>query len=152
MRGKLGLSAKDEPLYKKMEEKYNKEVVMPSLEMKKKELALKRNRLKPVSIEEIEEHTRKHEELAALREEERKNLQKEKHKEELEILNQLNKYRTPTIEKMNQFEEELHEEQEKKKVGKKAQKRKNGQLLKICKRIVSSPAERGEKHGATEKN
>ena len=47
-------------LYKKLEEKYNTEILMPSLEKKKQELAEHRNIYKPMNWVEIKEHEREH--------------------------------------------------------------------------------------------
>ncbi len=45
-------------LYKRLEERYNREVVLPLLEEKKQELAKKRNVMKPMTMQEIAEHQR----------------------------------------------------------------------------------------------
>lgn len=106
---------KDEYLYKKLEEKYNKEVLMPELESKKQELAKKRNLFKPVRKEELEEHMRKFEQVMAQKEEAR--LEEIKHRKEQQqnIAVEIRKFKTQTLEKKIEEERKLKEEMEKKK-------------------------------------
>ncbi len=72
--------------YKKAEERYNREVLLPMLETKKQELALKRNFAARVSSKEIAEHSRKHEELMKERERQRLGEYRKKKEEELQTL------------------------------------------------------------------
>ena len=67
------------PLYKQMEDNYKQQVLLPSLEQQKAELAKKRIQYQPINIEEIKEHSKKHEEI--------KREQEYKRKKELEQRN-----------------------------------------------------------------
>src|SRR5574343_1243916 len=51
------------PLYKQMEDNYKQQVLLPTLEQQKAELAKKRIQYQPINIEEIKEHSKKHEEI-----------------------------------------------------------------------------------------
>jgi len=58
-------------LYQKMNQEFVKEIEMPELEKRKKEIAEKRNVYKPIRLVEIEEFKKKHDELMKKSEEER---------------------------------------------------------------------------------
>lgn len=60
------------PLYKQMEDAFKQQVLMPSLEQQKAELAKKRIQYQPINSEEIKEHSRRHEELRKEQEYKRK--------------------------------------------------------------------------------
>ena len=60
------------PLYKQMEDAFKQQVVMPTLEQQKAELAKKRILYQPINPEEIKEHSRRHEELRREQEYKRK--------------------------------------------------------------------------------
>jgi hypothetical protein len=65
---KQNLKTIQKPLYKKIEKEYEKQYVMPELEKRKKELADKRNFLKPIKREELDEHDKKYQEILKKRE------------------------------------------------------------------------------------
>ncbi|CAG9328229.1 unnamed protein product [Blepharisma stoltei] len=62
----------EKPLYKKIQENYQQEILMPELEKKKAELAKKRNLFKPLDRYDILEHSKNHDELMRESEERRK--------------------------------------------------------------------------------
>ena len=109
------ISITNEYLYKKLEDKYNKEVLMPILEEKKKELAKKRNQFKSVNRKEFKEHIKKYDLLIAQREESRK--KEIRARKEKEIISQkiLEKYKTAMYEKQNKENVKKKEEEDKKK-------------------------------------
>jgi hypothetical protein len=65
---KQNLKTIQKPLYKKIEKEYEKQYVMPELEKRKKELADKRNFLKPIKREELDEHDKKYQDILKKRE------------------------------------------------------------------------------------
>ena len=131
-----GLPPKGDYLYKKLEEKYNKEVLMPMLEDKKRLLAEKRNVYKPVSRSEIEEHVKKHEQLMVLKEEARTQEANNRKKQQDDANEALKKLKTPALERLSQEESKTKEENEKKKMENKVKREKMdnyGNLIKdIC--------------------
>eukprot|EP01022_Parablepharisma_sp_SALTPOND_P014302 TRINITY_DN1933_c0_g1_i1.p3 TRINITY_DN1933_c0_g1~~TRINITY_DN1933_c0_g1_i1.p3 ORF type:complete len:638 (-),score=168.53 TRINITY_DN1933_c0_g1_i1:2974-4887(-) len=97
----------------KFEENYRKSVELPLLEAKKKILAEKRNLLKPITKEELEEHEKKLEELAKQREQERvARLQKRKEEEGL-FAEQQKRFKTAISEKIHERDVKQKEEEEK---------------------------------------
>jgi hypothetical protein len=54
---------KEEPLYIKLENKFNSEYVLPQLEERKKELSRIRDIRRPMSKEDLEMHAVRHEEV-----------------------------------------------------------------------------------------
>eukprot|EP00347_Sterkiella_histriomuscorum_P004265 403361109 len=59
-----------QPLYKQFEEKYQKEVEMPHLELKKKQLEELRNFYKPIQRQDLQEHALKYEQIRSVKQEE----------------------------------------------------------------------------------
>lgn len=102
-------------VYKKLEEKYTNEIVLPELEKKKEELAKKRNLFKPVRNEDLEEHKRKYDLYIAGQEELRKQEIKKRKEREEQITESLNKCKTSTLEKVNEMETKEKIENEMKK-------------------------------------
>eukprot|EP01022_Parablepharisma_sp_SALTPOND_P032672 TRINITY_DN858_c0_g1_i1.p2 TRINITY_DN858_c0_g1~~TRINITY_DN858_c0_g1_i1.p2 ORF type:complete len:514 (-),score=131.63 TRINITY_DN858_c0_g1_i1:774-2315(-) len=149
-KSKAVLHTKDEYLYKKLEDKYNKEVLMPMLEKKKEELAKKRNLFKPVNREELEEHMKKYELVMAQKEEVRQKELKARKEEEQNIQSAIKKLKTPALERQSIEELKLKEELEKKKLQKVEWRKKiesYGNLLKdICPvKVSESKAEQLKK-------
>lgn len=60
---KENLKQIEKPLYKKIEKEFEKNYVIPELEKRKKELAEKRNFVKPIDRSELDEHAQKYEEI-----------------------------------------------------------------------------------------
>eukprot|EP00830_Metopus_es_P012939 TRINITY_DN3032_c0_g1_i1.p1 TRINITY_DN3032_c0_g1~~TRINITY_DN3032_c0_g1_i1.p1 ORF type:complete len:617 (+),score=222.54 TRINITY_DN3032_c0_g1_i1:46-1896(+) len=134
-KSKACLPPRDDYLYKKLEERYNQQVLMPLLEDKKKKLADLRNQYKPVSKEELEEHRRKHELLMAEREENRKQEKKVKRKEEESLQSAIQKLQTGVTERVVTFEAKAKEEKEKKKQEKLRKKEKMQNYASLVKEI-----------------
>jgi len=91
---KVPRMSEEQYLYKKLEQRYNTEVLMPMLEEKKKELAQKRNKYKSIGKEEIEEHMRMHDFLKVQKETERLNelkTRRENSQEVQKIIRQIEK-------------------------------------------------------------
>ena len=101
-------------LYKKLEEKYSNEVLLPGLENRKKELAMKRGQLKTVTQEELNEHIKKYDDYLLRKEEERKNQLRIKLIAEQERKESLDKYKTHMLENECLEEEKRKELKEQK--------------------------------------
>lgn len=106
----------EEYLYKKLEQKYNAEILMPMLEEKKKELAQKRNKYKPINKEEIDEHMKMHDFLKAQKESERLNELKSRRETSQEIQKAIRHYKSSVMEKQIQEEKKQKEDSEKKRL------------------------------------
>lgn len=132
---KTSLPPRDEYLYKKLEDKYNKEVLMPALEDKKRELAKKRNLFKPVSKEEIDDHIRKHEILMAQKEEERQKEVIARKKQEENVMETIKKFKTPAQERVSLEEGKVKDELEKKKDERKLRREKMENYANLIKDI-----------------
>lgn len=65
------LKKEEQYLYKRYEERYKREIVMPLLERTKSELSKKRGQLRPVTYDEIAAHRRKHDQAILERGEEK---------------------------------------------------------------------------------
>lgn len=123
-RSRPSLPPKDEYLYRRLEEKYQKEVLLPMLEEKKKELAKKRNQQKPVSKEEVAQHMKRHDLLMAQREERRLQELRERREKEVAVQASIGRLRTGAIERLAAEEAKLREERERKKVENKERREK----------------------------
>ncbi len=75
----------DEYLYKRLENRYKREVLMPMLEETKEKLAEKRRMLKPITRQEIELHAKKVEQIISEKDEERRRELRKRHRVEHEI-------------------------------------------------------------------
>ena len=117
-RAKAPLPPKGGYLYKKIEERFNEEVLTPMLEDKKRELAKKRNLFKPLNKEEFDEHMKKYELLMAQKEEARQNETKARKEKELTMHEAIKKLQTHTSERQGLEEIKMKEEREKKKTEK----------------------------------
>lgn len=102
----------NECLHKKLEEQFQKQVMLPILEEKKQELAKKRNMFKPINREELEEHKRKYMLIAGEKEEQRKEEARKMRKQEERLLNAINKFQTPALERTSEAEQKAREERE----------------------------------------
>jgi len=86
-------------LYKKLKDRYNKEVLTPTLENKKKELAFKRNQLKCITRKELSEHLKKYQQHVIQKDEERLSDLKARRSKEQEVKEFISKMKTSTLEK-----------------------------------------------------
>ena len=93
---------KAEYLYQKYEERYKKNVELPLLEARKQILAEKRNVLKPVTKDELEERLKKYEQIAMEKEEERKRELKRKKEQEAELAEKQKRFKTDISEKIHE--------------------------------------------------
>ena len=55
------------PLYKRLEENFEKNVLLPELQRKKEELAKKRELYRPLSKLELDEHAKRHDDLLRMK-------------------------------------------------------------------------------------
>eukprot|EP00826_Nyctotherus_ovalis_P042832 TRINITY_DN4469_c0_g6_i1.p1 TRINITY_DN4469_c0_g6~~TRINITY_DN4469_c0_g6_i1.p1 ORF type:complete len:487 (+),score=246.31 TRINITY_DN4469_c0_g6_i1:326-1786(+) len=115
-RSRPSLPPKDEYLYRRLEEKYQKEVLMPMLEEKKKELAKKRNQQKPVTREEVALHMKRHDLLLARKEESRQQELREKREKEMAAQASIGRLRTGALERLVLEETKAKGERERKRV------------------------------------
>ena len=132
-RSRSSLPPKDEYLYKKLEERYQKEVLMPMLEEKKKELAMKRNKYKSINKEEVMTHMKKHDLLMAQKEENRLQDLREKREKELEMQASIGRLRTNLHERHVQEELKQKAERERKKLEDRARREKMGNYANLIK-------------------
>ena len=109
------LPTDDEYLYKKLEEKYTKNVLMPILEEKKEQLAKKRNQFKSMDKNEFINHEKKYELLMAQKEEDRKKKMKINKEKDLLLKKSISKYKTIALERQSIEEIKKKEEEEKRK-------------------------------------
>ncbi len=123
-KSKSVLPPEQDYLYKKLEDRYNREVLLPILESKKLALAKKRNIYQPINKEELDEHMRKHESLMAQKEEEREKEQRERRKREESVHQAIQKFQTHAQERVSLEEEKLREDHERKKGEKQARREK----------------------------
>lgn len=117
-RRSLSKSHQGQYLYKKLENKYNMEVVFPMLEEKKRELAKKRNQYKAIDKEELLNHAKKYEQIVAQREESRRKELKAKKEKDQGLQMEIAKLKTPGMERLELekiAEQEEHERKEQKK-------------------------------------
>jgi len=105
------LQPKDNYLYKKLEEKYKNEVLMPLLQQKKEQLFRKRSYYKPINRYELEEHIRKYESITTEKKEARENKLKVIKEKEQVLKSEINRFRTPVLERENMAELKLKEEE-----------------------------------------
>lgn len=99
-------------LYKKLADKYEKEVLMPTLENRKKELAFKRNQFKPIDRNELNEHLRKYEHFMLQKDEERQSEQRARREKEQEQKDLINKLATPALKKEQLKEQAARDERQ----------------------------------------
>ncbi len=97
-------------LYQVLEEQYKKNVLTPMLEEKKQKLAEKRNVLKPVTKEELEEHQKRCEEREVERIKERKSSMHVRREEEARMQEHLKKFHTSIAEKVMERDNREREE------------------------------------------
>jgi hypothetical protein len=119
LKERIPSAPKEEYLYKRLEAKYNKEILIPMLEEKKQELAKKRNQLKPITHEEIEEHKRICEFRMLEHEELRMKELRERKLEEYQLIAQQAKFKTDLSAKYSLLQNKVKEEAERKKQEKK---------------------------------
>jgi len=98
-------------LYRKFEENYKNSILLPLLEDKKQKLAEKRNLLKPITKEELEEHAKKTEEIKIKHEEERKNEILKKKEQEEQVAEMLRKFKTRISQQI--YERDIQKKEEK---------------------------------------
>ena len=125
-------------LYKKLEDKYNREVLLPILEEKKQELAKKRNQFKPLSHEELEEHKKMCERKTFEHEEVRTKGMREKRIQEEETVARQKKMRTDISMKYSLIDLKNREEQERKKGEKKLLKVKMRNYANLVKEVFAA--------------
>eukprot|EP00826_Nyctotherus_ovalis_P009449 TRINITY_DN12500_c0_g1_i10.p1 TRINITY_DN12500_c0_g1~~TRINITY_DN12500_c0_g1_i10.p1 ORF type:complete len:423 (-),score=173.64 TRINITY_DN12500_c0_g1_i10:91-1359(-) len=106
----------DQYLYRKLESKYNAEVLMPILEERKRELAQKRNRYKPISKEELDEHMKKHDFTIAQKASNKLSELRLRRENTLETQTALRQYKSSLMERHIQEEKRLREERERRKL------------------------------------
>eukprot|EP00826_Nyctotherus_ovalis_P056711 TRINITY_DN7712_c0_g1_i1.p1 TRINITY_DN7712_c0_g1~~TRINITY_DN7712_c0_g1_i1.p1 ORF type:complete len:455 (-),score=175.01 TRINITY_DN7712_c0_g1_i1:76-1440(-) len=99
-------------LYKQLADKYEKEVLMPTLENRKKELAFKRSKFKPIVRKELDEHLRKYEHFMLQKDEQRQNEQKARKEKEQELKDFISKLKTRALKKELLKEQTEREEKE----------------------------------------
>jgi hypothetical protein len=105
---KENLKTIQKPLYKKIEKEYEKQYVMPELEKRKKDLAEKRNFLKPISREEINEHDKKYMEI-------QKKQEAKRHQESKDDTNyDPSKYKSKFLENVLDYEEQSKQQEQRK--------------------------------------
>eukprot|EP01022_Parablepharisma_sp_SALTPOND_P008020 TRINITY_DN135082_c1_g1_i1.p1 TRINITY_DN135082_c1_g1~~TRINITY_DN135082_c1_g1_i1.p1 ORF type:complete len:497 (-),score=94.12 TRINITY_DN135082_c1_g1_i1:2746-4236(-) len=116
---KMKMIPEHERLYKKLEERYEKEVMLPMLEQKKQELAKKRGECRKISTEEISEHYRKYRSIVHERTERRKEELEKRLEEENRIRMHQKELRSSITEQIqkqyNEFKERQMENQQRKK-------------------------------------
>lgn len=126
---------KTKRLYEKIEENYNKEILMPELERKKKELEHIRRFHKPIKREELDEHEKNYQEKIKI-ELEKQRLKREKWYSDIGYgVYDENKYKTKFYEKA--MEENKHKDDDKR-VNSEEKKRKHekmGNYAKIVKEM-----------------
>ena len=132
---KYPIPPQNEYLYKKLEERFQKEVVLPILETKKSELAKKRNQLKSVTKEEIEEHQKKHMEAIALKNEQRLSIMKKLKEQEMEIISKQKQWVTTVSTQIQQEVMAAKEQKEKMKKAKQSYREKMQQYAEMIKEI-----------------
>lgn len=116
-------------LYKKLEERYNNNVLLPILEEKKKELAKKRSHFKSLNKEELEDHIKKYDLLMAQKEEARKNEWKMRKKREQILHMEMTKFQTPVLHRQNLLRTMTKQEEEKRQQEKKEKKERLSRFL-----------------------
>lgn len=98
----------EKPLYKKIEKQFEKEYVIPELEKRKKELAEKRNFVKPIDKEELLEHEKKYEEIR------KQELLKREQKFKSDTDYDPSKYKSKFLDNVLDYEENMKLNQQKK--------------------------------------
>ena len=87
-----------------MHERYNKNVMAPILEERKKELACKRNNLKPITKEIIDEHMKQHDIMLVQRDDARKKEIEARRAIEHNIQKFIDRFKTPILQKQSMIE------------------------------------------------
>eukprot|EP00826_Nyctotherus_ovalis_P005251 TRINITY_DN1117_c0_g2_i22.p1 TRINITY_DN1117_c0_g2~~TRINITY_DN1117_c0_g2_i22.p1 ORF type:complete len:397 (-),score=134.48 TRINITY_DN1117_c0_g2_i22:18-1208(-) len=105
----------NEYLYRKIEHKFNSDIITPILEKKKQELAKRRNLYKPITKEELSTHLINYEQFIAQKEEERNKEVRARKEKEQSIQAELERYKTPTLQRQSLEKKQAQEEQERKK-------------------------------------
>jgi len=118
LRRDLCKSSQGPYLYKKLESKYNMEVILPGLEEKKRELAKKRDLYKAIDKKLFESHAKKYGEMVAEREESRKKELRAKKDRHRKFQEEIGKLSTPGIERLK-LEQAAEKEEQKRKEQKK---------------------------------
>ena len=107
-----------ERMYKKLEGKYEKEVMLPMLEYKKQQLAKKRGEYRKIPLEEILDHERKHTSLMKEHSERREEEHEKQLEEEREIRKHQRELKTNVLEQIQKHYAEIrkqHNENEERK-------------------------------------
>lgn len=112
---KITVQSTDNYLYKRLENRYNQEVVLPMLNQKKELLAMKRNKITSLKKEELKDHIQKYEQIMTEKEQERIKTLNARKQEELIIKMKFTKFKTPTGEKISKEDSEARLIFEKKK-------------------------------------
>eukprot|EP00826_Nyctotherus_ovalis_P043036 TRINITY_DN4500_c0_g4_i1.p1 TRINITY_DN4500_c0_g4~~TRINITY_DN4500_c0_g4_i1.p1 ORF type:complete len:502 (+),score=191.90 TRINITY_DN4500_c0_g4_i1:341-1846(+) len=123
------LPTEESYLYKKLEERYNNDVLLPILEEKKKELAKKRSHFKSLNKEELEDHIKKYDLLMAQKEEARKNELKMRKKREQILHMEMTKFQTPVLHRQNLLRTIAKQEEEKRQQEKKEKRERLSRFL-----------------------
>lgn len=108
-----------EYLHKKLEDRFKEEILNPMLEKQKIELAKKRNLIKPITKQEIEEHQRKHEQIMQQKEGERKKQKNERRRQQYLLELQQKKFETVFSRDLHEREEQFKLDQKRKSENKK---------------------------------
>ena len=104
--------SKNNYMYKKMEDKYEADILMPMLEEKKRKLAEMRNKYKPISKRELSEHGMNFDLLMAEREEKRQNNIREKQEKEINTVCELNQYKSSIMKRQREDDKQKKEERD----------------------------------------
>ena len=112
IKSEVRFKPENEYLYRRLEEKYHKDVLIPILEEKKKVLEKKRNLYKQIDKQEIKEHVKSYNLIIAKKKKEKDNELKAKLDEEKNIKEKLTKLRTQTHEYNDMIDLNRKKEQE----------------------------------------
>lgn len=100
----------DTPLYKRLEENYEKNILLPELQRKKEELAKKRELYRPLSKLELDEHAKRHDDLLRMKQVEQSRERLEVKRDQYEASRYATKF---TYNLLAQKQRELEEEKKK---------------------------------------
>eukprot|EP01022_Parablepharisma_sp_SALTPOND_P016719 TRINITY_DN2519_c0_g1_i1.p1 TRINITY_DN2519_c0_g1~~TRINITY_DN2519_c0_g1_i1.p1 ORF type:complete len:675 (-),score=118.88 TRINITY_DN2519_c0_g1_i1:1107-3035(-) len=124
-------------LYKKLEDKYKHEILVPLLEEKKQELAKRRNKFKPFKWEEIKVHEKECEKKAQEHSEERARYLLERKIQERKLLVKQKMMRNEISLKYSLLEQKAKEEEERRQQEKKLLKDKMKNYAALVKEVVT---------------
>eukprot|EP00830_Metopus_es_P014928 TRINITY_DN4135_c0_g1_i1.p1 TRINITY_DN4135_c0_g1~~TRINITY_DN4135_c0_g1_i1.p1 ORF type:complete len:387 (-),score=122.02 TRINITY_DN4135_c0_g1_i1:7-1167(-) len=137
--------SQEQYLYKKLEDRFEKEVLSPMLEEKKQELAKKRNLCKSMTKEELLRHNNKYNFIASEKEEQRIAEFKRRKKQEERLVDVISNYQTRSIEKVNKQDFVLKKAKEDEKRQKKEKREKMENYSTLVKETL--PIEVSEEKG-----